>query len=70
MAFFVQRANVFLGQRVDVVHAVLEVGMRVTVVVLLRGDLHSERKKQRQDRKEGLWRHGRGGDSAAASWWA
>ena len=45
---------------VDAVHAGLEGVNIVSAGEVLRGDLYSGRKKQRQDREEGMWRHGRG----------
>ena len=38
----------------------------VSAGVVLRGDLHSERKKQRQDGEERLRRHGGGGNNGSS----
>jgi hypothetical protein len=54
MAFVQVRAKVLRDQRVDAVYAALEGVNIVDASEVLCGDLHSERKKQRQDREEGL----------------
>jgi len=58
MAFLQVRAKVVRDQRIDAVHAALEGVNRVNAGEVLRRDLHSECKKQRQDREGG---HGGGG---------
>jgi len=67
MAFVQVRAKVVRDDRVDAVHAALESVNIVNAGEVLRGDLHSEHKKQCQDMEEGLWHHGRGDQRPAAA---